>query len=163
MRATPSFRRLASTMTRPPSSAVMCEVSMRAPSAMPARSAPSSRALSLICAAVSGCLKISTAFLLTLPELLQLPGDHALVAFGPDPARIPLGQAGDRLAVLSRLLPAPLRRDFLRRLFRNRLVQLGKVRVIVVADRTHREAARAVAERADDAQQALPEAEQVAR
>ena len=37
------------------------------------------------------------------------------------------------------------------------------MRVIVVADRAHREAARAVAERADHAQQPLPEAEEVAR
>jgi len=40
-------------------------------------------------------------------------------------------------------------------------LDVGEVGVVVVAYRAHRETARTVAERADDAQQALPEAEQV--
>src|SRR2546421_2193292 len=98
MRATPSFRRLARTMARPASSCVMCAVSSRAPSAMPTRSAPSSRALALISAAVSGLRYISTLFLLLALELLQLLRHHPLVALGPDPARVPFRQAGARLA-----------------------------------------------------------------
>src|SRR6185295_9065374 len=89
MRATPSFSRLASTMTRAPSSSVMCDVSMRDPSAMPTRSAPSSRALSFICVAVSGLLNISTQLFLLPLELLHLLRDHALVALGADPAAVP--------------------------------------------------------------------------
>jgi hypothetical protein len=54
------------------------------------------------------------------------------------------------------LAPSP---GFLRDL----LLDIGEVRVVVVADRAHREAARAIAERPDHAQQPLPEAEQVAR
>src|SRR5438128_4310294 len=105
MRATPSFRRLASTIARPASSCVMCAVSSRAPSAMPTRSAPSSRALALISAAVSGFRYISTQLLLVLLELLQLLRDHPLVALRPDPARIPLRQATACFAGLARLLP----------------------------------------------------------
>src|SRR5438046_6675787 len=105
MRATPSFRRLASTMARPASSCVMCAASSRAPSAMPTRSAPSSRALALISAAVSGFRNISTQLLLVLLELLQLLGHHALVALGSDPARVPLRQAAAYFTGLARLLP----------------------------------------------------------
>src|SRR5438477_12835195 len=105
MRATPSFSRLASTIARPASSCVMCAVSRRAPSAMPTRSAPSSRALALISAAVSGFRYISTQFLLLSFELLQLLRHHPLVALGSHPARVPLRQAGARLAFLARLLP----------------------------------------------------------
>src|SRR5438093_10480879 len=105
MRATPSFSRLASTIARPPSSCVMCAVASRAPSAMPARSAPSSRALALISAAVSGLRNISTQLLLALLEFLQLLRDHPLVAFGPDPAHIPFRQAAAGFARFARLLP----------------------------------------------------------
>src|SRR3954465_7367176 len=163
MRATPSFRRLASTIAREPSSCVMCEVSMRAPSAMPTRSAPSSRALALISAAVSGLRNISTQLFLLALELLHLPGHHALVALGPDPAAIPFGQPGDRRAGFAIVLVLLVQGVLLGRALGNVLVHVREVRVIVVADRTHREAARAVAEGADHAQQALPEAEQVAR
>src|SRR5437867_8617649 len=105
MRATPSFRRFASTMARPPSSCVICAVSSRAPSAMPTRSAPSSRAFALISAAVSGLRYISTQFLLAFLEFLQLLRDHPLVAVGPDPARVPLRQAAAGFAGFARLLP----------------------------------------------------------
>src|ERR1041384_1785745 len=130
MRATPSFRRRASTITRPPSSAVMREVSMRAPSAMPTRSAPSSRALVLICAAVSGRLNISTQLLLPALEFLHLLGDHPLVALGADPARVPFREAAQLLAALARLLPGALRGDLLRRLLRDLLLHVGEVRVV---------------------------------
>src|SRR4051812_24828019 len=53
--------------------------------------------------------------------------------------------------------------DFLRRLLRDVLLDVGKMRVVVVAHRTDCKAARTVAERADDAQQTLPEAEEIAR
>src|SRR3954466_12105897 len=163
MRATPSLRCFASTMMRPPSSWVMCEVSSRVPSAMPTRSAPSSRALALIWLAVSGFLKISTKLPLLAFELLELARHHHLVALGPHPARIPLREPGDRLSGLARLAPVLLDRIFLRRAFGDLLLHVGEMGVIVVADRADGEAARAVAERADDAQQALPEAEQIAR
>src|SRR6266850_1296310 len=146
MRATPSFRRLASTIARPASSCVMCAASSRAPSAMPTRSAPSSRALALISAAVSGFRNISTQFLLAFLELLQLLRDHALVALGPDPARVPLGQAAAWFPALTRLLPLLLDGGFLRRALGNHLLHFGEMRVVVVAHRAHREAARAVAE-----------------
>src|SRR6267142_4162143 len=115
MRATPSFRRLASTIARPASSCVICAVSRRAPSAMPTRSAPSSRALALISAAVSGFRNISTQLFLLALELLQLLRHHPLVAFGPDPARVPLRQAGARVPCFARLLPLLLRGGLLRR------------------------------------------------
>src|SRR5581483_3798100 len=146
MRATPSLRCLASTMTRPPSSCVMCEVSSRAPSAMPTRSAPSSRAFALIAAAVSGFRNISTLFFLLAFELLQLPRDDALVALGPDPARVPFGEAGNRGALFARGAPAFLNFVFLRRALRDVLLHIGEMGVVVVADRAHREATRAVAE-----------------
>src|SRR3954466_9757008 len=146
MRATPSFKCFASTMTRPPSSSLMCEVSSFAPSAMPTRSAPNSRALALIAVAVSGLRYISTAFLLLAFEFLELARHDALIAVGSDPARIPLGQAAARLASLARLLPFLLDRGLLRRALGNHLLRLGKMRVIVVADRAHGEAARAIAE-----------------
>src|SRR3954465_4570508 len=163
MRATPSLRCFASTMMRPPSSWVMCEVSSRVPSAMPTRSAPSSRALALIWLAVSGFLKISTKLPLLAFELLELARHHPLVALRPHPARIPFGQPGDRLSGLARLAPALLDRIFLRRALGDLLLHVGEMGVIIVADRADGEAARAVAERADDAQQALPEAEEIAR
>src|SRR6185503_5399884 len=135
-------------------------VSIFAPSAMPTRSAPSSRALVLICAAVSGRLKMFTL----LPfELLQLAGDDPLVALLADPADVPFVEAGQVAAFLARLLEFRRLRGLLRRFLRNDLLDVGEVRVVVVAHRADREAARAVAERADDPQQALPEAEQVAR
>src|SRR5258706_10177579 len=159
MRATPSFRRLASTMTRPASRSVMCEASTALPSAMPTRSAPSSRALSFISFAERFFLRIS---MLPLLEFLQLPRDDALVALA-HPAHVPLRKAGDIGALLAILFPFSLDGNLFLRLLRDLLLHLGKVRVVVVAHRAHGEAARAVAERADDAQQALPEAEQVAR
>src|SRR5436190_23524048 len=128
MRATPSLRCLASTMMRPPSSWVMCEVSSRVPSAMPTRSAPSSRALALIWLAVSGFLKISTGFLPLLIryllsfELLELARHHALVAFGADPARVPFGETAARLARFARLLPMLLDGNLLRRFLGNVLL-----------------------------------------
>src|ERR1041385_7350985 len=163
MRATPSFRRFARTMARPPSSTVMCEVSTRAPSAMPTRSAPSSRAFPLISAAVSGFRNISMLFLLAPLELLQLLRHHSFVTLGSHPARIPLGEPAARFAALARLLPFLLDRGFLRRALGNHLLHFGEMSVVVVAHRTNGKAARAVAEGAHDAQQSLPEAEEVAR
>src|SRR5258707_522093 len=128
MRATPSLRRLASTMTRPPSSCVICAVSRRLPSAMPTRSAPSSRALPLISAAVSGLRNISKLLLLLALEFLELTGNHALVALGPDPARVPLRQAAAWFTRLARLLPLLLRRGFLRRALGDHLLHLGENR-----------------------------------
>src|SRR5262245_25432324 len=130
-------------------------VSTLAPSAMPTRSAPSSRALVFICAAVSGRLKMFTLFSL---ELLQLPGDDPLVAFFADPADVPLVEAGQVVAFLARLLEFGGLRGLLGRPLRNDFLDVGEVRVIVVAHRADREAARAIAKRADHAQQALPEA-----
>src|SRR5258708_5119976 len=115
MRAPPSFRRFAGTMTRPPSGLVVCAVSRRLPSAMPTRSAPSSRALPLISAAVSGLRNISKLLLLLALEFLELTGNHALIALGTDPARVPLRQAAARFTRLARLLPLLLRRRFLGR------------------------------------------------
>src|SRR6185436_2029902 len=158
MRATPSFRRLARTMTRPASSSVMCEASTAFPSAMPTRSAPSSSALRLTSSAVIFFLLIS---ILALLEFLQLLRDHALVAFLADPAHVPLRQPGHVRARLAVALVFLVQRDLLRGLLRDVLLDLREMRVIVVADRADREAARAVAEGADDAQQSLPEAEQV--
>ena len=43
------------------------------------------------------------------------------------------------------------------------LLQWGEMRVIVVPDRTNGEAAKTIAEGADDAEQPLPEAEEIAR
>src|SRR5438552_14774040 len=145
MRATPSFRRFARTIARPPSSWVMCAVFSRAPSAMPTRSAPSSRALALISAAVSGFRYISTQFLLLAFELLELLRHHPLVALGSHPARVPLRQAGARVARFTRLLPFLLNCSFLRRALGDHLLRSRQVRVIVVADRANREAARAIA------------------
>src|SRR5258705_9525489 len=145
MRATPSLSRLASTITRPPSSAVICEVSSAAPSAMPTRSAPSSFARVLMSCELSGFLLMFN-FLLLL-EFLELFRHHALVALGPDPARVPLREPGDRLAFLAVGLPLPAQRQFLRRALGNRLLEFSQVRVVVVADRADREAARAVAKR----------------
>src|SRR5688572_25020494 len=100
MRATPSFKRLASTTTRPASRSVMCEASMFFPSAMPTRSAPSSRALSLMSCAEMVFLLI---FILALLEFLQLLRDHALVALLADPAHVPLREPRSA-ALLPRLL-----------------------------------------------------------
>src|SRR5438067_2687420 len=102
-------------------------------------------------------------FLLLALELLELARHDPLVAFRPDPALVPVRESGDRLARFARLAPAFLNLLFLWRAFGDVLVHVGEVRVIVVADRADREAARAVAERADDAQQTLPETKQVAR
>src|SRR3954469_19440753 len=107
MRATPWFSRFASTMTRPASRSVMSDgrrgsagfggcASSSAPSAMPTRSAPSSRAFALISAAVSGFLYIAGMsgllflfgegffflegfFDLRALELLHLLGHHPFV------------------------------------------------------------------------------------
>src|SRR5438045_407955 len=147
MRATPSFMRFARTIARPPSSCVMCAVSSRAPSAMPTRSAPSSRALALISAAVSGLRNISTQFLLLVLELLQLLRHHPFVALRPNPARVPFRQAAAYFTGLARLLPLLLDRGFLGRALRNHLLHLGEMRVVVVAHRADRQAARAIAER----------------
>src|SRR5258706_8731090 len=160
MLATPSFSRLASTMTRPASSSVMCAASIALPSAMPTRSAPSSSAFALISAAVRTFL---WNLILALLEFLQLLRDHALVALLAHPAHIPFRQAGDIRALLSRFLELLLNGNRLRRLLRDLLLRLGEVHVVVVAHRAHREAARAVAEGADHAQQALPEAEEIDR
>src|SRR5436190_4678306 len=146
MRATPSFSRFASTIARAPSSSVMCFVSSRAPSAMPTRSAPSSRALSFISTAVSSLLNISTELFLPFLEILQLLRHHALVTLRPDPARIPLREATARLACFAGLLPFFLRGDFFRRALGDHLLHFREVRVIVVADRAYREAAGAIAE-----------------
>src|SRR5690349_7784482 len=143
MRATPSLRCLARTMTRPPSSSVMCAVSSRVPSAIPTRSAPSSRALAIISVAVSGFRNISTAFLLLPFELLQLSRHDALVAFRSNPARVPVGKAGNRLTLFAGGAPALLNFVLLRRALGDVLLHVGKMRVIVVADRTHCEATRA--------------------
>src|SRR5687767_6837556 len=159
MREVPACSRSASTMTRAPSCSVIACVFSFAPSAMPTRSAPSSRAFCLTSLAVSGFLKIFIFF----PELLQLARDDPFVAGFTDPADVPLGQSGQRLAFLARALELRRLGDFLRRLLRDLLLDVGEVRVVVVAHRAHREAARAVAERADHAQEALPETEQVAR
>ena len=97
-------------------------------------------------------------------EFLQLARDHALVAFRADPAAVVFGKSRDRCAgVRAVLLPGLAERDLLGRPFRDDLLHVGKMRVIVVADRADREAARAIAERADHPQQALPEPEHVAR
>src|SRR3954469_14274344 len=127
MRATPSFRRFARTIARPPSSCVICAVFSRAPSAIPTRSAPSSRALALISAAVSGFRYISTQFLLFTFELLQLLRHHPLVAFRSHPARVPLRQAGARVARFTLLLPFLLNCGFLRRAFRDHLLHFRQV------------------------------------
>src|SRR4051812_38706715 len=161
MRATPSFRRLPSTMTRSPSSCVMCEVSMRAPSAMPTRSAPSSRALAFISPTVSGFRNISTQLFLLALELLHLLGHHALVALGADPAPIPLGQARNRRPGFAVVLVLLVQNVFFRRALGYVLLHIREVRVIVVAHRAHREAARAVAKRSHHPEQALPEAEEI--
>src|SRR5262245_27729737 len=158
MRATPSFRRLARTMTLPASRSVMCEASTFFPSAMPTRSAPSSSAFRFTSWALIFFLLI---FILAFLEFLQLLRDHALVALLADPAHVPFVEAGQLVAGLAVFLVLFLQGDFLRRLLRDVLLHLGEVRVVVVAHRADREAARAVAERADHAQQALPEAEQV--
>src|SRR5215475_1187684 len=151
--------------------------SSAAPSAMPTRSAPSAFAFALTSAAVSGCLNTPTTslflgrfgrpLLLELLERLQLLRDDALVAVRTDPAHVPLRKAGQlaRAAVVlrTRLLEPLDECSLLGRLLGDHLLHVREVRVIVVPDRAHREAARTVAERADDAQQPLPEAEEVAR
>src|SRR5215470_5433176 len=151
--------------------------SSAAPSAMPTRSAPSAFAFALISAAVSSCLNAPTTsrllrrfrrpLLLQLLERLQLLRDDALIAVRTDPAHVPLRKAGQlaRAAVVlrARLLEPFDERDLLRRLLGDHLLHVREVGVVVVPDGAHREAARTVAERADDAQQPLPEAEEVAR
>src|SRR5690606_15076946 len=100
---------------------------------------------------------------LGLLEFLELTRDHALVAVGPDPADVPVAEPRDLGAALARLLEALGLLDLLGRLLGDHLLRVRKIGVIVVADRADGEAARTVAERADDAQQALPEAEEIAR
>src|SRR6185436_1105369 len=63
----------------------------------------------------------------------------------------------------ARVLVGLAERDLFRRALGDRLLNVREMGVVVVADRADREAAGAVAERANDAQQALPEAEQVTR
>jgi len=92
-------------------------------------------------------------------EFLQLPRDDALVALLADPADVPLRKPGQVVAFLARLLEALCLRHLFRRLLGNDFLDVGEVSVVVVADRAYRQAARAVAERADYAQQALLEAE----
>src|SRR5688572_28854865 len=101
-------------------------------------------------------------FMLLPFELLQLLRDDSLVALLADPADIPFVEAGKVMAFLARFLELRGFRHLLRRLLGNLLLDVGEMRVVVVADRAHREAARAIAERADDAQEALPEAEEIA-
>ena len=103
------------------------------------------------------------ALLLRFLEFLQLPRHHAFIAFGPDPAPVPVVEAGDVGALRAVVAIALAERDLLRCLFRDRLLRVGEMGVIVVADRADGEAARTIAERADDAQQSLPEAVDVAR
>src|SRR5258706_11371721 len=141
MRATPSFRRFASTITRPASSSVICEASTAFPSAIPTRSAPSSSALRLTSSAEIFFLFIS---MLALLEFLQLLRDHSLVAFLADPAHVPLRQAGQIGARLAVALEFLMQSDLLWRFFGDVLLNLGQVRVVVVADRAHCKAARAV-------------------
>src|SRR5262245_8400537 len=100
MRATPSFRRLARTMTLPASRSVMCEASTFFPSAMPTRSAPSSSAFRFTSWALIFFLLI---FILAFLELLQLLRDHALVAFLADPAHVPFIEARHVVPLFTRL------------------------------------------------------------
>src|SRR5262249_3644103 len=88
---------------------------------------------------------------------------HTLVALRPDPALVPIAQAGDRGALGAVLAIALAERDLLGRPFRNGFLRIGEMRMIVVADRAHGETARTIAERADDAKEPLPEAEHLAR
>src|SRR5712691_6663087 len=116
--------------------------SSAAPSAMPTRSAPSSRALVLMSAAVSGCLKIETMLgfrvlhvvdprLLLAFERLHLAGDDALVAVGADPPHVPGIEPGNLFAARAALLVAPAERHLLRRLLRDVPLHLGEMRVVV--------------------------------
>src|SRR5437667_6353950 len=123
MRATPSLRRLASTMTRPASRSVMCETSTLLPSAMPTRSAPSSRALVFTCCEVRGVL----VSFMALFECLKLPRHDALVALLADPAHVPLREAGQIDAAFSVVFIFFLQSYFFRRLLRNVLLHLGEV------------------------------------
>src|SRR5258706_4725923 len=133
MRATPSLSRLARTMTRPASRSVMCEVSMLLPSAMPTRSAPSSRALSFISWEVGSFLRI---FILALLEFLELLRDHALVAFFADPAHVPLRQPRHVGALLASLFKLFLQRNFFCCLLRYVLLELGESLVAGVSHLT---------------------------
>src|ERR1700722_18399592 len=88
---------------------------MTSPSAMPTRSAPSSLAFALTSADVTLRRKISTisrlrlvalpgsrrALRLALFEILHLARHDAFVTVGPDPADIPIVEAGYRVAALS--------------------------------------------------------------
>src|SRR4051812_32265519 len=178
-------------MTRPESRSVMSEgrrgsaglggcASSSAPSAMPTRSAPSSRALVLISAAVSGFLNIAgisdlflgcglgcgPLFLLFL-ELLHLARHDPLVAFRPDPPLVPFGQArqlrlrGARLMGDTFCLVLLGERHLLGCLFGNHFLDIGKMRVVIVSDRADGQAPRAIAERSHHPQQPLPEPEEV--
>src|SRR5262249_46817826 len=147
------------------------------PSAMPTRSAPSSRALAFTSAADILCRKISSilAFLqpallrrcgacfLPLFELLHLPRHDPPVTIGTDPADVPSVETGDRFTALARCLTRLGERHLLGRLFRDRLLRVGEMGMIIIAHGTYGETARAIAERADDTQQPLPKAEVIAR
>src|SRR3990167_5879414 len=104
-----------------------------------------------------------------LPQFLERPPGHdALVALGANPACVPVGQSRQLLAfaavVRGTRLPVPLAECHLLRSFLgDHFLDLGKMGVIVVADRTHGQTPRAIAERANNPQEALPEAEEVTR
>src|SRR5262249_53474175 len=104
------------------------------PSAMPTRSAPSSRALAFTWSAEIFWQKISTilvrddvlrrygARLLARFELLHLPRHDPPIALGTDPADVPGVETGDRFAALARGLTRLGERHLLGRLFRDRLL-----------------------------------------
>src|SRR4029077_2280140 len=136
------------------------------PSAMPTRSAPSSRPLAFTSAAEIFWRKISTisiflqrglfrrrgARLLACFELLHLPRHDPLVALGTDPADVPSVETGDRLTALARRLTRLRARHLLVRLLRDRFLRIGEIRMIIIAHGTYGETARAIAERANDTQ-----------
>src|SRR5207253_6235951 len=89
--------------------------------------------------------------------------DHPLVAVRPDPADVPCVEPGHRIPTPARRDPLLAQRRLLGGLFRNDFLLLGKMGMIIIAHRTDRKATWTVAERADDAQQSLPESEHIAR
>ena len=99
---------------------------------------------------------------LSFLECLQLPRDDALVTVRSNPTDVPLIEPGDLVPVRAVLLVGFSQGNLVRGLFGNVLLQVRQVRVIVVAHRANGQATRAIAERADDAQKPLPEAEQLA-
>src|ERR1700724_1905672 len=115
------------------------------PSAMPTRSAPSSLALAFTSAAEIFWRKISTisafwqhdllrrcgARLLARFELLHLPRHDPPVALGTDPADVPSVETGDRFTALARCLTRLGERHLLGRLFRDRLLRVGEMRMII--------------------------------